>query len=152
MDTTIYLAAVVILILILIAFFVFKNRQSYQIKIMNEYRRKHHLGPLKAYHQLNRFAREHSRYMARHRACNHDRFPDRSARVMQVTGAAFVGENCYMYPSPTYDKYTDIRLVEGWMESPDHRANILNPRYSRIGIGVVIKERRVYATQIFCSE
>jgi uncharacterized protein YkwD len=31
----------------------------------------------------------------------------------------------------------DEDLVEGWMNSPGHRANILNPRYTQIGIAVL---------------
>ncbi len=28
-------------------------------------------------------------------------------------------------------------LVESWMNSPGHRANILNPDYTHIGVGIV---------------
>ena len=53
------------------------------------------------------------------------------------------------------------RLVKGWMDSPGHRANIMNPGSRRIGVGVAIHEtlkhgyidETVYATQNFsgCS-
>jgi uncharacterized protein YkwD len=39
------------------------------------------------------------------------------------------------------------------MESPEHRDNILNPKYDRVGIGVVYSEdRKYYVTQDFCQE
>lgn len=39
--------------------------------------------------------------------------------------------------------------VEGWMESPGHRENILNPRYDSSGIGVAMAGDRAFATQVF---
>lgn len=42
-------------------------------------------------------------------------------------------------------------IVEGWMESPGHRQNILTSTYDRIGIGVGIASNdAVYSTQNFC--
>jgi uncharacterized protein YkwD len=41
--------------------------------------------------------------------------------------------------------------VEGWMESPGHRENILTETYDRAGMGVAIAENgKVYITQNFC--
>ena len=48
-------------------------------------------------------------------------------------------------------------LVEGWMNSPGHKANILNPFARRIGVGIAIQESQegkwihetVFATQNF---
>ena len=39
--------------------------------------------------------------------------------------------------------------VEGWMKSPGHRKNILDPDYTQSGIGVAIKNGTAYATQVF---
>ena len=52
-----------------------------------------------------------------------------------------------------------IALVQGWMDSPGHRANILDGDARRIGVGVAIEERQqygyitetVYATQNFSA-
>lgn len=42
-------------------------------------------------------------------------------------------------------------IVDGWMDSPGHRANILDGAYGRIGVGVAISpDEEVYATQNFC--
>ncbi|HXR95727.1 MAG TPA: CAP domain-containing protein [Rhizomicrobium sp.] len=39
--------------------------------------------------------------------------------------------------------------VEGWMKSPGHRENILNPRYHISGIGVAMMDGQAFATQVF---
>ncbi len=42
-------------------------------------------------------------------------------------------------------------LVTGWLNSPEHRANILNSHYRRTGIALAVSRdgRRIVATQIF---
>ncbi len=39
--------------------------------------------------------------------------------------------------------------VDGWMKSPGHRENILNPRYDISGIGVAMVGDTAFATQVF---
>jgi uncharacterized protein YkwD len=126
-----------------------ERRGSRQLKVVNEYRRKHGLRPLKVYYELDRIARGHSHYMAKHRSCNHAGFPHRAADARRVTGSGYVSENCFRYPARVYNTHVARRLVQGWMKSPGHRANLMNPRYTKIGIGIVTKGGYVYATQIF---
>jgi uncharacterized protein YkwD len=38
-----------------------------------------------------------------------------------------------------------------WMNSPEHRANILNTHYGHIGIGVVTSGSRVYMVEDFTN-
>ena len=40
--------------------------------------------------------------------------------------------------------------VRDWMNSPEHRRNILEKRYDRSGVGVAISGNRIYITQLFC--
>lgn len=60
------------------------------------------------------------------------------------------------------DKTMALALVQGWMNSPGHRKNILDSNARRIGVGVAIKEHeiaksadltqeRVFATQNFSA-
>jgi uncharacterized protein YkwD len=43
------------------------------------------------------------------------------------------------------------QVVNGWMNSPGHRENILNARYDREGIGIAVSsDGKVYVTQNFC--
>jgi uncharacterized protein YkwD len=70
-----------------------------------------------------------------------------------------VAENIYMLASGDSSKYTAEYIVQKWMDSPGHRANILDSRITRIGAGVVkgnqyfAKYQRelptIYATQHF---
>lgn len=56
------------------------------------------------------------------------------------------GENIAMgYPTPE-------AVVDGWMNSPGHRANILNGDFEGIGIGVSEKDGTLYWVQIFWTD
>jgi uncharacterized protein YkwD len=61
----------------------------------------------------------------------------------QDIGFLFAGENLA--------HYTDIiGAHRGWMESEEHRRNILNDRYTHAGVGAVeAEDDRVYAVQLF---
>ncbi|MDO9049195.1 MAG: CAP domain-containing protein [Methylobacter sp.] len=37
--------------------------------------------------------------------------------------------------------------VQGWMDSPPHRKNILSPKYNQQGIGVTISGHEIYVTE-----
>ncbi|MEN8149553.1 MAG: CAP domain-containing protein [Planctomycetota bacterium] len=54
-----------------------------------------------------------------------------------------VGENiAYGYPTPA-------AVMDGWMNSPGHRANILNGNYTHLGIGVHDNGLTIWWTQVF---
>lgn len=59
-------------------------------------------------------------------------------------GWHLAGENVACNTSPDA-----LGLETQWMNSPPHRANILNPAYTDIGIGIVIRGRTVWGTQNF---
>ncbi len=77
---------------------------------------------------------------------------------------ARLAENAIMMPARrppgssesgyTYRTYAAF-LVEGWMNSPDHRASLLNPGFAylgcaaRLGRGFAAGDYRVFATQVF---
>jgi len=45
---------------------------------------------------------------------------------------------------------TPSDVVRGWMNSPGHRENIVNPAFGRMGVGIVMDETgRIYWTQAF---
>lgn len=65
-----------------------------------------------------------------------------------------IGENIYM--GARLDYSTDIKtqarlIVDGWMTSPGHRRNILDPQYTHLGVGVSAKDKMCYATQVFAG-
>lgn len=44
------------------------------------------------------------------------------------------------------------KVVRGWMESPGHRKNILNPKFRYLGVGISGCETLGYATQVFSPD
>ena len=51
-----------------------------------------------------------------------------------------------------YGNVTADQMMVMWMNSPGHRANILNPRFTRIGVGAVrTSSGRWWATQDFVT-
>jgi uncharacterized protein YkwD len=126
-----------------------ERRRTTQLNIINQYRTEFGLKPLYADPNLHKIAKSHSNYMAENEKCNHDGEEKRAEKVKRITGTRFVAENCFSYPSKTYDKRIDGRLVQGWLRSPGNRANILSRRYEKIGIGIVSIKGNVYVTQLF---
>ena len=60
--------------------------------------------------------------------------------------ARYVGENI------AYGNVTADQMMAMWMNSPGHRANILSPRFNRIGVGAVrTTSGRWWATQDFVT-
>jgi uncharacterized protein YkwD len=64
-----------------------------------------------------------------------------------------VGENIAAYSKLDYsDSKTIARMVmDGWMTSPGHRQNILNPRYTHLGVGVSVQGDQMRVTQEFAK-
>jgi hypothetical protein len=60
----------------------------------------------------------------------------------QVSGWQKVGENVGRGPSVG-------AIHSGFMASDGHRKNILDPAYTQVGVGVVVKDGTVWVTQVF---
>ena len=103
--------------------------------LLNDIRRAHGLRPFHDNHRLNRASQRHSRDMVRHHYFAHGNFVSRiqSARYLFGARGWTVGENIAW---GTYSAGTPAAIVNAWMNSPPHRANILNPTFGDIGIGV----------------
>jgi len=90
----------------------------------NAKRVQHGLVRLKKYDCLHRFATAQARRMAAQRRIFHQDL----ARILNSCQLRVVGENvAYGFP-------TGRAVVRGWMNSPDHRANILTRRYRHMAI------------------
>ena len=61
-----------------------------------------------------------------------------------------LAENLYEGPMPPAMNDIVRASVRDWMNSPEHRRNILEKRYDRSGVGVAISGNRIYITQLFC--
>jgi len=152
-----WIIAVIICIVIFLPLYLFKWRKyrrivSFRGRLLGQVnlsRKRKHLQPLGRVIFLDRVAGRHSKSMARRKFCDHHGFEDRVSLIKSKTGLSYVGENCYMFPARKYTAHVARELLRGWLKSPGHRANLLNPTYRRTGIGIVVRKGYVYATQIF---
>jgi Cysteine-rich secretory protein family len=105
------------------------------------------LSPLKWDPALAQAAADHAQLMAQQSALSHQ-YPgeaDLAARC-GAAGAHFrsIAENVALAASPE-------ALEKEWMNSPPHRANILNPAMNTIGVGLVKKGGNYYAVVDFAD-
>jgi len=138
-----------------------KELEQRIFQLTNEARRRNHLPPLDPDNGLALKAREKSDDMLRKNYFSHTSpdgktFQDRiqEEKPASVRTAFRMGENIYMGNRLDYsvDVKTQARLiVDGWMTSPGHRRNILDPNYTHLGVGVAAKDKMCYATQIFAG-
>ncbi len=145
-------------------------------RLINVERQKHNLPVLAWDAPLARVAAGHSRDMGQRRYFSHDSpegngFPHRyrqggyrcEVRVGRVIHGSAEnialsrlynsvlrrnGVSYYDWNSP---EAIALQTVDGWMNSPGHRENILTPHWRRQGIGIDIRpDNRVLITQNFC--
>ena len=96
--------------------------------IISAFRREHGLGPVTVDPELNRFAEAHARSMAAHNMMGHDVGTSFSERRRSIR-ARIVVENV----GAAYNNVAEA--FASWRDSPSHRANMLDPDMTRIGIG-----------------
>jgi uncharacterized protein YkwD len=97
---------------------------------MNRVRVQHGLGRLHVDTHLERAARAHTREMLATGAFQHGAFGSRMLQF-DVTGH-LAGENLAW---GTGARGTARGIVAAWLASPEHRANLLRPSFTRVGIG-----------------
>jgi len=88
------------------------------IERTNSQRVRHGLRPLRVDAHLVRSARRHTAWMTNSNSLTHTSQP--------------VGENIAMGQS------SSAEVINSWMNSSGHRANILNPGYTRIGVAAYV--------------
>lgn len=114
---------------------------------INAQRSANGVGPLTACPVLAVAAQRHSNDQAAHHKMTHagsdgSDIGTRAARVA-YNGWSGLGENVAMgYPSVT-------AVMNGWMNSAGHRANLLNGGYNHIGLGLAYDGNTPYWTQDF---
>ncbi|MBD2445823.1 CAP domain-containing protein [Nostoc sp. FACHB-152] len=116
---------------------------------INQVRQKNGLQPLKNNEKLAQVARNYSRQMAQKKFFSHtgadgSTLPDR----VSAGGITYwmIGENlftCTNVPRPV------PAAIQGWMNSPGHRANILRPMFRETGVGIWRVGNTYYMTQLF---
>jgi uncharacterized protein YkwD len=107
---------------------------------LNAIRTLHGLVPLKLDASLNQSAAQHSVEMGtkgyfEHNSVDGTAFWKRIERFYPSSTYRYwsVGENL-LWSSPDVDQVQAMRM---WMNSPEHRANILNPRWRQVGVSAV---------------
>jgi uncharacterized protein YkwD len=124
------------------------TRVSRVIELTNEARVAAGLGRLVPSAELSQAAQAYAEVLAGGDCFGHACGPqaDLRSRVEQsgYTGWTRLGENI------AAGQRSPEEVVDAWMASPGHRANMLNPAFGEIGVGVVSRGRtRLYWVQIF---
>jgi uncharacterized protein YkwD len=106
---------------------------------LNEVRSAHGLGALQIEQGLDEAAVAHSAEMLAdgyfgHGSADGQQFWQRIERFypQPANGGWQVGENLFWVPGSV----TASRVIRLWMTSPRHRANILSPAWTQVGIGI----------------
>ncbi|MEO0294263.1 MAG: CAP domain-containing protein [candidate division WOR-3 bacterium] len=131
--------------------------------LTNEERIKNGLGILKLDKRLKLAAREHSKDMVKRKYLSHNS-PDEINKTplhrIYNSGlpVLLIGENVaeniggavplLLQENP--DSLAKL-IMSGWMDSPNHRKNILNPEFTHMGIGCVGRGEVLKATQNFAN-
>jgi len=116
------------------------------LDLANQARAEAGLAPLQSDEGVTRAARKHSALMASQKRLSHDlpgepALPQRLAATSTLQFSA-EGENVGLAPSAA-------EVHRGFMHSPHHRENLLNPDYNVAGFAVVRNGNTIYVTEDF---
>lgn len=119
--------------------------EQYLFSAANAERAQRGLQPLRWDETLHRAAQRHAGEMAARESISHQ-YPgelDLAARG-RAAGAKFtvISEN-------VAEAWSAPVIHDAWMQSPDHRANLLDPRVDSIGISVMRRGGQLYAVEDF---
>ena len=117
------------------------------VALTNKERVKKKLPELKVNPLLMKAARAHAANMAKQEKMEH--VLDGKAPPQRAEGVGYklgwIGENI-----AAGERWTLPGLMEDWMNSKSHRANILSQRFTEIGVGLATTAKgEVYYTQLF---
>jgi uncharacterized protein YkwD len=107
--------------------------ESALLVAMNNARAQHGLSPLRLDDHLQRAAVAHSREMLESNTFAHGAFGSRMQRFK--VSYSLAGENL-AWGTGRMAKANAI--VAAWLASPEHRANLLRPGFSRVGVGDLV--------------
>lgn len=124
------------------------ERQAFNM--INAERARYNLSPLAWDGQLCRVARGHSENMGRRNFFDHEA-PDGSNLPDRVNAGGVVWRSLGENIAYNQGQVDPVRVaVAQWLQSPQHRANILRAKYTHTAVGVArTADGRVYLTQIF---
>ncbi len=119
----------------------------------NDFRKEHDLPAVKTNEHLEKAAQKFAEFMARTSKYGHHADGRTPAQRTQAAGYEYcvVRENIAYRtgPQPTAKKLTDV-FVEGWIDSPGHRENMLADYVTQTGVAVATDDGQTwYAVQLF---
>ncbi len=113
------------------------------VKATNDARVRNGLNPLVNDDRLTANAERYAIINAEHGKISHEYEP-LITRIPE--GCRSIGENLYQGRDSTGDA-----IVGAWLNSPNHRENILDKEWDRIGIGIARAGNQIVVVQLFCS-
>ena len=127
------------------------------LELVNIERTKRELDPLSIDNQLDQAANFHNDEMVRADMMSHQ-LPGEADLGERVSATGYSWTRVAENISAGYT--TPEAVVEGWMNSPGHKENILNPEFIHIGIGYeyapdknnAFDDYDVYWTQVFATD
>jgi len=124
------------------------------VALVNDFRAEHGLKPLEREPRLDQAAQYFGGYMADRGTLEHMADGSTPAARVRARGYAYcvIAENiAYEYSSRGFTAERLARaFVEGWQDSPTHRANMLDAAVTQTGLGIARSGRgEYYAAQIF---
>lgn len=107
------------------------------LDLVNAERGKERLKPLKLAKDLNHYAQIRAKEITK--KFSHTRPDGRSCfTVVPKYGYRILGENL------AGGQRSPEEVVEAWMNSPGHRANIMNPNFEELGVGYLYVDNSKY--------
>jgi uncharacterized protein YkwD len=103
------------------------------VELTNAERARRNLPPLRINQQLNAAADWMAHDLAKRRALSHTDTQGRDI-VRRITDNGYDNYN-YLGENIAKHSRDPAKVVAAWMNSPGHRANILNPNFREIGVG-----------------
>jgi uncharacterized protein YkwD len=118
------------------------------LQLMNEKRVQAGLKPLTIDSTLHQVARYKSNHMIQYNYFDHTTPQGTNwTSWLKTIGYNYTttGENI------AYNTYDPVELFNQWWNSPGHRANMMNPSYTKVGIGVISGNNKFMGTQTFSN-
>lgn len=113
--------------------FLFSITDENIINITNKERIKENLSPLTANQLLSKAAYDKAQAIINSQKFGHNIIGEKFSHWIKESGYqySYIGENLAV------DFYTNEGIMKAWLKSPTHRKNILNEKFSEIGVAVV---------------
>ncbi len=130
------------------------NDENEIYNLINDERQKKGLRDLYWDNNIAELARSYSKKMAKESFFSHydgegNTVVDR-AKNSNIKNWNRIGENLFFCEG--YNDF-DLLAVRGWMNSPEHRQNILDRQFTTTGIGIAqAKSGQIYITQVFIKD